>query len=1224
MYSLIRWGLISVLWLSSFAAQADVYLQARVLLSGAYEQSTGLMRDSLRNLNYLPIQQPYTTNPFNYAGTETLSAYRLAQTGNQSIVDWVLIELRDKNDPTVISGQKAVLVQRDGTLIDPSTEQPTLVFSNFEADYYRISLKHRNHLGVITPPVLLDTNPTLIDFTDPNLPTEGIHGREIKLTKAFLWAGDADTNTRLIAQGDNTDLNSILANILMAQQSTNKLFNYRLKGYFATDLNLDGSTLYAGTGNDLNILQASILFNPANTLLNNNFIVNSTLPDGVFDLMAEALRTGNGSKISTTDIINEVNKTQMNQLANKQALIKNIFKLNNDGSHNSTSISNIDWNPTHDSVVFSLTNSGNNIPLLVSNHAEKATDIRSNILALAGTHTNGARYALLGANALHDLTRTSQSGGNGNSNLQLFLESLVEWLTQNSSLKNAAAKIVIAHQSDSYWFKHDGTTHQWFSTHYSQALVNTPDTCESINLASCLLNANLLVIGRDEGSEDNHNTPFDLSATLNAIKQAQIIGIPVLYLQYDGGNNSLSNALLDYFGVTSEDNYWRQDSLMSFDPSSLLTTAPVGLDLLPTAINTIMNPAVSFNYNTTNCPDSFGRIVCNPNTIMDSESGNTQQTLFYEGVNVARSALTVLDNQRKNVFKLDNGFRLLKLALLLGDKIRSNITYPMDKQNTPDFLFLQGLFADNLINFSRPNNSSQTNMGSFTTNQAAINQLRTKNITLTQIPTNFNELTSTGIYIPAGKTITLTRTDDTNTSVKFKINFQRSNVTRVWNTNGYTRPQYMASPEIPLLNNQPYSFSTPHGGVLYIGWSATTNTAPIRLTVDNALESLMLTEFDDSSIQAFINNLNNSPIEWVDIKTPYAEIHTLKSYLFRSFNQQDGDHNNGYTIADIKSYINDINNYLIAGNYSYAGFSGTGLPDLSAEVLSFCHDLGLSTINYEGGVKNLCTDLTLHNKPAIQHINADINAQCGALCSGNPFDSGSPIQPLDWGENHEMGHNLQRARLKIYDGRSGEVSNNIFPLHTLWKSTQAKGLTKANIDRPNHQGAFNILQTNIAANTPANSNHPLWSGTGTYDLAFERLSFYLQLMYSYGDWDFYTKLYIMERILNHAVQKDERWNAVQNQLGLSQYDRTTASNLNGNDFMYLAASNITGKDYRDYFTAWGINVSQAAKDQVLANGITTLVPPLFYYVHNELPVAMPTLADTIPLNGVGTWNDPNP
>jgi hypothetical protein len=76
--------------------------------------------------------------------------------------------------------------------------------------------------------------------------------------------------------------------------------------------------------------------------------------------------------------------------------------------------------------------------------------------------------------------------------------------------------------------------------------------------------------------------------------------------------------------------------------------------------------------------------------------------------------------------------------------------------------------------------------------------------------------------------------------------------------------------------------------------------------------------------------------------------------------------------------------------------------------------------------------------------------------------------------------------------------------------------------------------------------------------------------------------------------------------------------------MYIGASTIAGKDYSAYFAAWGIEVTQAAKDQVAANGVSGQVPALFYYVNKELPAVMPTAADTIPLDGTSVWFDPTP
>jgi hypothetical protein len=390
---------------------------------------------------------------------------------------------------------------------------------------------------------------------------------------------------------------------------------------------------------------------------------------------------------------------------------------------------------------------------------------------------------------------------------------------------------------------------------------------------------------------------------------------------------------------------------------------------------------------------------------------------------------------------------------------------------------------------------------------------------------------------------------------------------------------------------------------------------------DGVLDNPMLDSFDANSIQSFADELLSTNSDWVDIKTTYTEIHSHKSHMRQALERQDGDRSNGYTPGDVQDYIDDLNGYLINGNYEYAGFAGPGLQALSTAVQQFCADTGLSAVVYSGGVRNLCTDTDIHAIPKVQHINADVNAACGSLCSGNPFDTGGPIMPLGWGENHEMGHNLQRRLLKVYGSRTTEVSNNIFPLHTSWLWAQRQGLEQHPTQRrPSHEQAFNLLQAAIAAGTPATINHPLWAQTGIYDKAFERLSFYLQLVYTDQSWDLITRLYIIERIFSDARYNDENWLAVRHQLGFDNYSAEDAQAINGNDFLYIATSGITGRNYLDYFTAWGIQVSQPAANQVSANNITEQVPARFYYVEGNLPVRMPTT--TLPLDGVSAWGNP--
>ncbi len=126
----------------------SVEVQVKVFLQGAYTGS--LMTNDLNSYDLVPLLEPYHAagvlpNP----SAAMTSPNVLHTTGNDAIVDWVVIELRDKNDASLVRAQRAALLQRDGDVVDVDGISP-LVFRNVLADDYYIAVKHRNHLSVMT------------------------------------------------------------------------------------------------------------------------------------------------------------------------------------------------------------------------------------------------------------------------------------------------------------------------------------------------------------------------------------------------------------------------------------------------------------------------------------------------------------------------------------------------------------------------------------------------------------------------------------------------------------------------------------------------------------------------------------------------------------------------------------------------------------------------------------------------------------------------------------------------------------------------------------------------------------------------------------------------------------------------------------------------------------------------------------------------------------------
>jgi hypothetical protein len=271
-----------------------VTVQLRVMLQGPYNATTGLMSNELRQQAVMPLLQPYgelktafgyvdsgsTVSPFDYHGTETVSPSVWDASGKDAPVDWLLIELRDKFDPTVRVAAMAAVLQRDGDVVDAVTGSKTLqLFNVIDGDYY-VVVRHRNHLGVMTnAPISLKTPPELIDFTHPATKVYGgLNTRLQNASIALLWAGDTNNSGTIIVTGPGSDGSVILGAILVSPD--NKLVNtaFRLIGYYSTDLNMDGAALFTGPRNDTNVLLGNVLMHPGNLSYSNNYIITGSIP----------------------------------------------------------------------------------------------------------------------------------------------------------------------------------------------------------------------------------------------------------------------------------------------------------------------------------------------------------------------------------------------------------------------------------------------------------------------------------------------------------------------------------------------------------------------------------------------------------------------------------------------------------------------------------------------------------------------------------------------------------------------------------------------------------------------------------------------------------------------------------------------------------------------------------------------------------------------------------
>jgi hypothetical protein len=231
---------------ASVFGQSGVRVNVRIFLDGCYVAAGGLMHDSLRTLHLLPYEEPYAALGYVHVGDggfEHSSDEVLSVTGNDAIVDWVVLELREAAANGFRVSTRSALLQRDGDVVD--MDGASGVSFNVAAGNYFFSVKHRNHLGVMTSTALsFGPDGTPLDFTLATTPVWGTNARKDVGGKQFLWSGDANGNGQVKYTGSGNDRDAIL--VLIGGTQPNAIVD----GYYRQDVNMDGQVKYGGPGND--------------------------------------------------------------------------------------------------------------------------------------------------------------------------------------------------------------------------------------------------------------------------------------------------------------------------------------------------------------------------------------------------------------------------------------------------------------------------------------------------------------------------------------------------------------------------------------------------------------------------------------------------------------------------------------------------------------------------------------------------------------------------------------------------------------------------------------------------------------------------------------------------------------------------------------------------------------------------------------------------------------
>lgn len=819
----------------------------------------------------------------------------------------------------------------------------------------------------------------------------------------------------------------------------------------------------------------------------------------ISDSVVAAVRSGDASGVTGAEL-RQALYTAMDTLANaKNKTVTAMFSY-----PNGTRVKGLSWDPSHDSMAFTITDTSSTFTVYKSNKDYGMyPESSSQSIAVAGFSKWNSRYIAMGSNPF---------AVPGNAALNAASIRMISWLNKGVDPRSGLFNVTIAHipGASSYWFSHDIPTRAWFRSTYPSARVNAINSCENTDLANCLATSNLLVIGRQVGKADDTAAPFstfDSAAVSTAIQNFMKRGGSVLYVHYYRDGNAMTDMLFPMLGLASPavgslSNYFRRSGLLNYDPIAD-ANAPTTVNPLRSLLDTLSGVTPVLSSDLASC--RAGTWLTRIDAWHNCQTASFKAKLATGALSL-RSTLNGLDNAGSYLFNSTAAVNIVtKLFVLLGDKYRTaggvvDVTTPVTRYPlnlTDNVRFAGAVFGDVSVLYSRTAAPAQDDLGSLYCTFQSVYRSNCRGTAadhkvfgprvlvldnqLVEQPVEFpvNVWTSTGYFALPGRTIKVTRLDN-RADVKVSIYFwyQRDGSTKsLYSSDGvrtsYVRPSFVKSTDIPVTAAGNL-VTAPFGGPIYLLLTRVSNVAagsgPVRVVFDNVgKHSAVLDVGNSTQLSILVNQITRNPIPILDIKSPGLEIHMRKDYLTGSLKVIDFmmDYSGSQGVSKI---LYDLRFNFLEKQMSLAGFKAPGKTlrqSLSAGDLAMCGMLGWN-----------CTDASIHIYNGIQHANYDDYAVCGSGCSGNPFDMDWTITPVGWGESHELGHNMQVGLLNInyaawsgnkdawssYSNRAGENSNNIFPYHMKWNyyrnylgytGTITGGWT-------GHKDTFALLQSGLA------------------------------------------------------------------------------------------------------------------------------------------------------------------
>ncbi|EWH07682.1 hypothetical protein AT00_01890 [Pseudoalteromonas lipolytica SCSIO 04301] len=877
----------------------------------------------------------------------------------------------------------------------------------------------------------------------------------------------------------------------------------------------------SGTPSDEDVgeLRFTITASDSREHANYEFVLNI-----VQSYVAQALASGNALDVPNSDLLLDAALNEIDTHKARFQTIKNrLFGLDTQSPLDALS-----WYPTWDATLLRATYPFNEPVLLTNNSWQEGYEAKVRNLAVVGSSdAQRGRYLVFGSNPYRNTI---------NEQMLSFLKNSHSWLAGREATEEQPLNLVMAQLDQSYYFQDRILTREWFDTHYKDRVrYNEKASCDNDALAGCLTDdTDILIISQHE------REGLNIDNVVAAVKQALANDIAVIYVQRDGSQTALGNALFELFHVSvAGDNYWHRLELAEWNPSVISNSLPSDVLTIKALLNRFKTGEFTVDLST-----------CD-NRSCPSDSQYQQQ--FSDAATKVNSLFRGFDQAKTDIFA-EQGYRFYQLLALLGDHYRQDVRFPMDKLSTDNNAFFRSLFADHAVLNVRKVNPTQSDMGNFS--RSDFSHITPKSVTVNmQSKAHFR---STGVYALPGQTFSIKRTDNQAVNTKVFVNTLRDGATHYMSSNGYNRPAKLQSVHVPVISNETVYFTSPYGGPIQIAFDQ--NDLDVSFEFNNVGEHPYWRSSSDDT--RFAELLEKGDYDWAEVATGGFEVHSKLEKMRISINE-------GYwPIAS--DFAHAVERYTHNYPHVLAGFKGPGI-----DVVTEIHDFASAR------------NLEIQTIDIVKHMNAD-QPTCGWGCSGNPYDAGWNFNPTGHGDIHELGHGLEKDRFRI-EGFGGHSNTNFYSYYSKSKFEDETGFSASCQNLP-FEGLFNHLQASQQTANPYAYMQELAMSEWSQSHAI-----YLQIMMAAqayntleNGWHLYPRLHIIERAFNLADNSEANWQAQKDALGFSNYSLLEAQSIGNNDWLLIALSEVTELDLSDYFSMWGMATSDKAQQQVKSKGYTVL------------------------------------